>query len=212
MTMLVATYSHNRSVLISASLGDSLGQEVDIQEPDCTKSPEPFVLETMVDNLLSSHGQKKQSFATQILDRISHDDYAAENAAWAAFMILKSRKPGRVDDCLGLFSRLNSTTIRDAVNDAISGWPPGPEGMQQWAKDYWYVLVRIILRDSMPVESPQREVMIDIASHFPVDAIREAAVEALADSDVPEHRALLKEIADNDESPPIRRLAAELIE
>jgi len=166
----------------------------------------------LVSSMLTAGGRRKQRIADEVLDRIRGREDAATLAAWTAYMILGSPKPGRVDDCVGLFSRLGPNVVRDAMLDAFVHRPPGPAVEATWAEDYWFSLVRslgLISRQGTP-ETFRSE--IEVAARSPVAAIREAAVHALAD--IADEKALdcLRDIATNDPSHLVRELAQEAIE
>jgi hypothetical protein len=190
---------------------DEIEEVQELQEPDSSSSPEPFLLETLVGQLLSAYGQHKQRLADELIDRLSCDASAATKAAWVACMILSSSKPGRVDDCLGILSRLNLGVVQEAVNDAISYRPPLPSKMNRWTKDYWYSLVKSLI-DHPESSGANRDAVIAIASVYPLDAIREAAVQAMVESPSGLYRERLAIIAKSDQSLGVRRLAAEGIE
>jgi len=169
-------------------------------------------LHQMIRELLESGGQRKQDIADDLVGKIvCSGDTAPTWATWTAFSILRSTKPGRVDDCLGIFSRLSPTVIRDAIQDAWMRYRPDPENVD-WVEDYWYVLIRSLGGIVKDWPSEQFTAIIDLASQVPLLGLREAAVLALGDIGDDDAVDGLRRIAAADRSPMIRQLAEEMLE
>ena len=178
-----------------------------------TKSSGEVSLQQVISELLESGGRRKQDVADCVIAKISRSDESAPNwATWTAYRILHSPKPGRVDDCLGIFTRLSPTIVRDTLQDAFRRHPPQETGQHNWTEDYWYVLIRSLGRIVGDWPSEQLRDIIELASHFPMVSIRESAILALGDIGDPAAVERLRMIAVEDSHPLLRDLAEEMLE
>ncbi len=202
-------FSKSASVDIDDTESSRLVQE---SQENTTESPEPFILEDLVTDMLRACGRRKQRIANTVLDRIRSEEDAAKSAAWAAYMILASSTPGRIDDCVGLLSRLGPNVVANALRDAFVQRPPQGANKTSYIEDYGFVLTRTLglLSKQMGPETFRSEIQDAARSSFA--GVREAAVYAMADIGDAQAIRHLRNTAADDPSPIIRSLACEMLE
>ena len=211
MTQNACTYSESTW---THELEDSTKARLEF--PTSTENCESTAVQDLVSTLLVSKGNRKQEIADEILQRIRISEDSAIQTAWTLYLILRSTKPGRVDDAIGLLSRLGPSIFVDAIMDAFMRRPPfsgdrtNPDDYRL-SDDYWYVLIRSLGPMIQQGES-SLWTLLDIAIRYPNPAIREAAVETLGEIDDERVVAKLEIVARDDTSVAVRRLAQEIIE
>jgi hypothetical protein len=210
---MTTTYVRARSTSTSTSQGTSslTWTEENPYPSETSESSESFAFEDLVDRMLSSGGVFKQDIADEIVNRIQFDGRSHVRAAWACYLILQSAKPGRLDDCIGIMTRLGPGTVQECIRDAFVHQfrPDGPSGR---TKDYWYVLIRTLGYLCRQGYTEAFRTIIELASQFPEPAIREAAVYSLTDIGDQDAIERLVEIAKSDSSSTIREVAADCLE
>ncbi|MBN2476070.1 MAG: HEAT repeat domain-containing protein [Pirellulales bacterium] len=214
MTSTIPSVAENRG---SASFAmDAVKNLAPLTEPDLSSdSGEESAFENLVTSLSNAGGLGKQRIADEILHRLRSCEDVATRAAWVAYLILTSKRPGRVDDCVGLFSRLGPNIVEEMIMVAARAHPISRGSGSSWVDDYWFALVRslgFLSRQNDRKDSSHYCSLAVCYSTHRIPALREAAVAVLADIGDEKAMARLKCMSQNDGSPLVRRLAQEMIE
>lgn len=220
---LTQTFDSNKLLSDSSSFGEAVSsdntprfgatpapREVENGTVDLDADSRP-ALEDLIDNMLSAAADAKQELASELVDRITIEDDKAARAAWAAYLILRSPKPGRLRDCVAILSRLGRHIVLGCILDASIHRPPTPDADPR-TKDYWFALVRAL---GFLYRQQPDQLLMSMALDFSRDrceAIREAALDSLADMAGPEAETRIREIAENDSSPILRETASDIFD
>lgn len=208
------TYTRYPTSTTSASIGTqttryTIPKQAAVQTTD---SEGAFAFEYLIRDMLNAGGRRKQNLATEIIDKLRSRRDVTNAVAWAAFRILKSRKPGRIDDCVGLLTQLGPDIVLNTIRDISLRLRPSLTGFEVWPDDFWYALVRslgFIARQTKPeVVWPY----IEHATRCPAAVVREASVLSLADIDTPDAIDCLSRLAKGDPAPEVRELAQEMLD
>lgn len=166
--------------------------------------------EQLVRDFIIARGVVRRSLFDRLIEAIKMDAQPANAAAWAAFLILDCKKPGRVDTSVDLLTALGLPMISTMISDAVKRITED-EKDSIWKSDFWYALFRSAGRAALQRNINLAELLTPALS-VPLQSVREAVVECLAESGDATSLECLVNVEKTDPSPFIRLLASEVLE
>ncbi len=155
----------------------------------------------MVTDYIRNSARQKPKVRSLIIDELKKGERVNERVNILLTRSAKAASPGRLDDAIDVLAS-QDTPLGDYVSPEVL------EGFNVWNEDEIYILLRAAgkRRDGKAWPLVARALDSTLAS------TREAAVEALCDIGTKAAKRKLQELADNDPSFSVRRLAEERLE
>lgn len=167
-----------------------------------TQTPPDLVLMDIVKSFLEARGLHRSHLRGAIVRKLKEASPPLRITEGVIQTLLKSNKPGRLDDTIDILSQMGPNLYSFAPEIL---WRR--QGEQARDPDLCYVVVRSLGR----VDHSSKEPFALWASTLSEEAAREAVVQTLGETDAPWSKALLDKIAREDTSDFIRDLARETL-